>query len=226
MLMKIHSYCAINGNFSTLDIKHKQTLSKLEKLCERPDIGGWEEAIVTAKTHREEVELAERAQFDFSSFGSTNESTPAHTPGLEFPSPRPGVDAPGGPAAPGLRQRLLAVRTDVPRLSDPEHPPPSPSRLAAADIDLPPVDTAARPSLPSPPPEHPLCYHPVAEVAELANTLSELDTELTSPGGVGNLETVRWPQNVTLWNFMDYQLIPTLVYELQYPRTERFVLGS
>lgn len=31
----------------------------------------------------------------------------------------------------------------------------------------------------------------------------------------------RFPSNQTLWNFFDYLLVPTLVYELEYPRTSR-----
>jgi sterol O-acyltransferase len=36
-----------------------------------------------------------------------------------------------------------------------------------------------------------------------------------------NHERVTWPSNISLSNFADYQLIPTLVYELSYPRTDR-----
>ena len=30
-----------------------------------------------------------------------------------------------------------------------------------------------------------------------------------------------FPENVTFWNFADYLLVPSLVYELEYPRTDR-----
>jgi sterol O-acyltransferase len=42
----------------------------------------------------------------------------------------------------------------------------------------------------------------------------DLATELTSPLG-----RVTFPQNLTLWNYCDYILCPTLCYELEYPRT-------
>lgn len=45
----------------------------------------------------------------------------------------------------------------------------------------------------------------------------ELEKELTK-------DTVSFPNNITVWNFTDYLLIPTLVYELEYPRTSRFRL--
>jgi sterol O-acyltransferase len=33
-----------------------------------------------------------------------------------------------------------------------------------------------------------------------------------------------FPQNQTLWNFFDYLLVPSLVYEQSYPRTSRYLL--
>ena len=47
-----------------------------------------------------------------------------------------------------------------------------------------------------------------------------MEAELVSTGP----EYVRWPDNVTWKNFAVYMLIPTLVYELEYPRTERYVI--
>ncbi|TPX42209.1 hypothetical protein SeLEV6574_g05707 [Synchytrium endobioticum] len=44
--------------------------------------------------------------------------------------------------------------------------------------------------------------------------LAELDAELDKPN-------VSYPQNVNVMNFIDYMLIPTLVYELEYPRTQK-----
>ena len=64
---------------------------------------------------------------------------------------------------------------------------------------------------------HPLVDHPDEKIAELAEEYSELDAELVSTGPA----KIRWPNNISWSNFADYQLIPTLVYELEYPRTER-----
>ncbi|KAI4268917.1 MAG: hypothetical protein LQ337_007571 [Flavoplaca oasis] len=50
----------------------------------------------------------------------------------------------------------------------------------------------------------------------LANVREELAFELTSPLG-----SVTYPQNLSLSNYADYILCPTLCYELEYPRTER-----
>jgi len=67
-----------------------------------------------------------------------------------------------------------------------------------------------------------LVDHPDEKVSELAEEFSKLDAELVSTGSA----KVRWPNNISWSNFADYQLIPTLVYDLEYPRTERWVLKS
>lgn len=33
----------------------------------------------------------------------------------------------------------------------------------------------------------------------------------------------RYPENVTVMNFLDYLLVPSLVYWMEYPRTEKYV---
>ena len=66
---------------------------------------------------------------------------------------------------------------------------------------------------------HTLVDHLDESIAALARDWSELDAELVSSGP----NKVRWPNNITLKNFAVYQLIPSLVYELEYPRTNRCV---
>jgi sterol O-acyltransferase len=67
---------------------------------------------------------------------------------------------------------------------------------------------------------HPLIHHPTKSISDLAEELSEIQSELTSSGP----HPVKWPDNITFRNFATYQLTPTLVYELEYPRTDRFVI--
>ncbi|MCJ1399527.1 hypothetical protein MMC11_002729 [Xylographa trunciseda] len=50
----------------------------------------------------------------------------------------------------------------------------------------------------------------------LSKLREDLAFELTSPLG-----QVTYPQNLTVWNYVDYILCPTLCYELEYPRTEK-----
>jgi sterol O-acyltransferase len=53
-------------------------------------------------------------------------------------------------------------------------------------------------------------------ISPIEQLRADLATELTSPMG-----RVTYPQNLTLWNYWDYLLCPTLCYELEYPRLER-----
>jgi len=62
-----------------------------------------------------------------------------------------------------------------------------------------------------------LVDHPDPEISALATEYFEFASELVSSGP----ERVRWPENITLKNFAVYQLIPTFVYELEFPRTNR-----
>ena len=64
---------------------------------------------------------------------------------------------------------------------------------------------------------HPLIHHPDPEISAIAKDYSELQSELTSSGP----HHVTWPHNISWKNFAMYQLIPTLVYDLEYPRTDR-----
>jgi sterol O-acyltransferase len=64
---------------------------------------------------------------------------------------------------------------------------------------------------------HSLIHHPDSEISAMAKDYSELQSELTSSGP----HHVTWPNSISWKNFAIYQLIPTLVYDLEYPRTDR-----
>ena len=64
---------------------------------------------------------------------------------------------------------------------------------------------------------YPLIHHPDPEISAMTKDYSELQSELTSSGP----HHVTWPNNISWKNFAMYQLIPTLVYDLEYPRTDR-----
>lgn len=53
-------------------------------------------------------------------------------------------------------------------------------------------------------------------VALLARNIDVMEDELKSNGAKGLV----WPQNVTYRHFFDYFTFPTLVYQLEYPRTD------
>ena len=65
-----------------------------------------------------------------------------------------------------------------------------------------------------------LVHHPNEDIAALAEELVDMDSELTSQGP----NKVRWPDNTNWRSFVDYMLIPTLVYELEFPRTDKYVI--
>jgi sterol O-acyltransferase len=62
----------------------------------------------------------------------------------------------------------------------------------------------------------------IAEERErLVREIEAADRSLT--GTVA--EEVSYPDNLTYANFLDYMFCPTLIYELEYPRTDRYVTG-
>jgi sterol O-acyltransferase len=52
-------------------------------------------------------------------------------------------------------------------------------------------------------------------IQDMLTHLESLKTELFKP-------TIQFPNNITVLNFIDYMLVPTLVYEMEYPRTSKF----
>ena len=72
---------------------------------------------------------------------------------------------------------------------------------------------------------HPLSSHPDTLIADLAREIEVLREDLLSarPSSDPSPELVQqepimWPANISYANFWDYLLVPTLVYELSYPR--------
>lgn len=186
-------------------------MSKLRGLLTSdPSLGDLDSAITLAKSRREEgLRARERANQILDLVYSSPEGTPSRTPSVDLASLTESIDGRlqnghSSSSSIGLRQRLHALQTgpEVTRISQDAPPPPTSAIEDEFDER-----------------RHILCHHPDRRVQNLAQILTELDIELTAPGGHGNKGPVRWPANVTLWNFMDYLLIPTLVYEMQYPRT-------
>jgi len=100
-----------------------------------------------------------------------------------------------GPSAAALRNRLIRV-----------------AETGAAS------ETVSDDEKPKGATSHILVNHPDPQISALATEYTELESDLVSSGP----ERIRWPENITFKNFAVYQLIPTLVYELEYPRTKRY----
>ncbi|KDN48229.1 hypothetical protein K437DRAFT_284167 [Tilletiaria anomala UBC 951] len=78
---------------------------------------------------------------------------------------------------------------------------------------------------------HPLATHPDASIAKLASDIEIMREELLSHIDHHHIDNgdspsssapgrVAWPANVTYRNFWEYLLIPSLVYDLEFPRTK------
>ncbi|WVN87832.1 uncharacterized protein L203_103027 [Cryptococcus depauperatus CBS 7841] len=90
---------------------------------------------------------------------------------------------------------------------------PSPRPDLPLGTSLEPSHTTC-PHTPSPP--NALAWSSNEEIALLAINIHAMQEELRSNGAKGLV----WPQNVTFANFVEYMFFPTLVYQLEYPRTQ------
>jgi sterol O-acyltransferase len=200
MIMKMHSYITINGYLQFVSISSQQVLEELRRAT--VDVGGWDEAMATAKAHREELDAANASI----STGSESEWTPSITPaelnGNVTTSAYASVST-----ANALRQRLMDISAN--------------SKISTPSVELPEFTSVDHngSATPSPPSPHPLVDHPDEKISAIATEYTDIASELTSSGP----KYVRWPDNITFKDFTVYQLIPTLVYELEYPRTDRYV---
>ena len=203
MIMKMHSYITINGYLQFVSTNSQQVLEELRRAT--VDVGGWDEAMATAKAHREELDVANASI----STGSESEWTPSITPAE--PNGHAATSAYASVStANALRQRLMDVSAN--------------SKISTPSVELPelPSGTSVNyngSATPSPPAPHPLVDHPDEKISAIAAEYTDIESELTSSGP----KYVRWPDNITFKDFTVYQLIPTLVYELEYPRTDRYV---
>lgn len=68
---------------------------------------------------------------------------------------------------------------------------------------------------------HPLAWHPDREVRALAVQIERMRARLYAEAGQGQEPRAMWPYSVSVADFTYFQLVPTLVYQLAYPSTER-----
>jgi sterol O-acyltransferase len=210
MIMKMHSYATVNGLLQTVHNHSKCVFSQLQEATK--SVGGWEKALDEANIKQAEQDLANAVP---ALHTDSIQSSPANgTPSLPEGSSSSYADA---GTANALRKRLAAVVGQSYRSGASEG-----KENADAEMSQQPEPATFVVSN-EPPPQmiapHPLVNHPNNGIAALAKEYSELQTELTSMGP----QYVTWPNNITWKNFAVYQLIPTLVYELEYPRTDRCV---
>ncbi|KAJ3543211.1 hypothetical protein NMY22_g3220 [Coprinellus aureogranulatus] len=238
LIMKMHSYLTVNGHMQATRERAESVLADLKELVSKLYPGtSFDDAIQMAqaarleKEKREEMAAMLMSQSDSSGTSTPREGTPLPVDGGNPNSISSYVDI--GTAA-ALRRRLNGVSetTSSNGLSVPPQQVHS-AGSQAVDAPLPAgngvVKTSAgsssQPPAPDfialsapPPPKHPLVNHPNQEIATLAEYYSEVLADLRSNGP---RDYTQWPDNITWKNFADYMLIPSLVYELEYPRTTR-----
>ncbi|KAF9006125.1 MBOAT, membrane-bound O-acyltransferase family-domain-containing protein [Cyathus striatus] len=198
MIMKMHSYMTVNGQLQYISKHHES-------------VGGWESAIHDAEERKEMLDTATTRNGSASSDAgaSAEEDTPSSTPSVPVGSASSYVDA---NTAVTLRKRLAAAASrPESTIKITQKASPIDGSNAGASVTYS-EDEPARGSEP-----HILVNHPHLAVASLAHEYSDMRSELTSPGPL----YITWPESISLKNFAVYQLTPTLVYELEYPRTDR-----
>lgn len=115
-----------------------------------------------------------------------------------------------------LRQRLNVV-SSLPSASAAQISTTHAATAASTTVSGP-ISTKLQPAL-RPSAAHPLAFHPNDDIATTSRNIDLYRAELTSTGA----KRIVWPSNVSVVNWIDYLLVPTLVYELEWPRTEKWV---
>ncbi|KAF5387329.1 hypothetical protein D9757_005730 [Collybiopsis confluens] len=214
MIMKMHSYMTVNGYLTWVSEESDKVLGELRKVTE-VEGGGWDRSIAVAKEHRAAVD------YQSSASASTESLTPSRmssdSPPVAGTPPIPlGVQASyvDPETARALRQRLAFISDDngvVNADSKDVVEGLGPSITYKKTDD----ESDKHPTSPLSP--HPLVDHPNPDISTLAKGYTELQGELTSTGPL----YVAYPENLTAKNLAVYMLIPTLVYQLEYPRTNK-----
>jgi sterol O-acyltransferase len=230
MMMKIHSYMAINGHMADNYYRMKRLEGMIEERVaevekDESNEEGMDAVGVTEEAWQRAVKAAREAADEEKERRKVRESSVMASSGEEIqPKTRDSAEKWNSlPAQRGtsiLRQRanasLIEKRPSTSRAKEGEKAKTVPLFEGAEVIIRDP---------------HPLATHPDQLISELSREVENLRDDLTSsPSNITTTadgverevynKTVTWPSNVTLANFWDYLLIPTLVYELSYPRTK------
>ncbi|WVQ93034.1 hypothetical protein IAU59_000098 [Kwoniella sp. CBS 9459] len=244
-MMKMHSYMSHNGILSTV---HRQLQKEKAQLEEAIDTvpGGREAVLKDAIARKAELEAAEGP----TPIGTPGPGTPGVGHRVSFSAASgSGANAGYEDPAAALKRQLGSM-TETTGLSSslstsikdgtPESLGPSPEirqrstasasgkkkRKNQATDALPapranlPLGTSLEPSHSTSPHEHAppdaLAWSSNEQIALLATNIDAMQEELKSNGAKGLV----WPQNVTYKHFVDFMFFPTLVYQLEYPRTD------
>ncbi|GAA5899424.1 hypothetical protein JCM6882_009113 [Rhodosporidiobolus microsporus] len=214
LIMKVHSYCATIGEMSERARQLKKDEARLSSLLD-------------AHGGRAKAEADARAAWEKACAETPSISTTPSSASLDLPPTSSSLQPPQQPSTTSSEDESTQprqLRQRITRRKSADHRSPSRSRSSAS------LTHHLHPSKDEAPHEGPetLTWHPNEEISAVAIRVAEANEALTSvpPGEEGKDEGeregkkgVRFPDNVTWYNFIDYLLVPTLVYELEYPRT-------
>nr|XP_018259362.1 sterol O-acyltransferase [Kwoniella dejecticola CBS 10117]OBR81520.1 sterol O-acyltransferase [Kwoniella dejecticola CBS 10117] len=213
---QMHSYMAHNGMLATVYFQLQEEKRQLDEVITHID-GGREQLLAEAAERKAQLEAMEGP----TPVGTPGPGTPALTSRTSFSAPSgtsSGYEDPAsilkkqlGPSA-EIRQRTsTAAKKKKKNQATDSLPDPRPNL---------PLGTSLEPSHGTLPheraPPSPLAWSSNEQVALLARNIDAMQEELISNGGTGLV----WPQNVTYRHFLDFMFFPTLVYQLEYPRTK------
>ncbi|KAF8634546.1 hypothetical protein AX17_004137 [Amanita inopinata Kibby_2008] len=199
MIMKMHSYITANGQLQYASMQSRIVLRRLEEATR--SVGGWDKAMADVQSCKANLEA--NCDSSGSSFMTSPEGTPDVCGGTKVTS----VDA---LTAIALRKRLAAVASQTDNNIS-TNVMSNGSTLSDVDNNL--DDHNKFKGIGC----HPLVNYPNESISALAKEYSEIQSDLISPGP----RYVKWPHNISWKDFFVYLLFPTLVYEMEYPRTER-----
>ncbi|KAI0788740.1 MBOAT, membrane-bound O-acyltransferase family-domain-containing protein [Abortiporus biennis] len=223
LIMKMHSYMQTNGYLSWVNTQAQSATEELYRLTEEKS-GSYEKALLEAARNSVDTNSNSNSDSEFFSNGTASPLSYAKTNSSLGIYSSPEVGTPTVPEGTttsyidpteviDFRKRLNMANSALSQDSKRSFDNTSVGQTTGNNVLSSVESTHHKPAHP-----HPLTSHPDAEISNLAKDLSEMELELVSSGPK---EYLRWPENITYKNFAVYMLIPTLVYELEYPRTDR-----
>ncbi|WFC96596.1 sterol O-acyltransferase [Malassezia brasiliensis] len=209
MIMKVHSYMMLNGimsdTYNSMEALQKKLTQRLAEFYNTDINEAWARAVRDTNLCSTPSTLAsfeENPQDDpFEVWASRSMQTGSSMERAHQWLPRLRNQIPRARSPMPEHQRLVSALNSE-KLSD--HPKKSDIGCPDHDVHDP----------------HPFMWHPDPTTKRLATEIAQLRELLYNTlddQGLGPM----WPYNVSVANFWDFQLVPSLVYHLQYPRTER-----
>ena len=210
MMMKVHSYMMVNGimsdAYNDMEVAEAKLVKRLAEFYNTDVNEAWARAVRDSSICPAPSPLAafdDMPQEDpFEVWASRSMQTGSSMERAHKCLPRLHSQIPRARSPMPEHQRLVAA-LDHEKLS--EHPKKSDVGVKSHDVRDP----------------HPFAWHPDPTTKQLAMQIAQLRELLYPDLDQHNNLGPMWPYNVSIANLWDFQLVPSLVYKLQYPRTDR-----